>query len=364
VRLPSYQDLSREQDKINNLPLDGSYLVVGPPGTGKTVMALYRAQMLARKHAKLAILMHNRLLSQYTSDAAKKLGVDAYVDTFARWLFAFWLGQYRRRYPQLRKYIPDWERILVLLNEDPPARGILPYLIVDEGQDIAPGFYLAAQYLSKHLTVFADENQRITDQHSQLSDIRSYSGLTSTHKLTRNYRNTREIAELASCFYTGLSTGVADLPARSGDVPVLKRHANVDRAADFITKYEKTRSDQDIGVLVPDIRTRGVLADKLKGKTRRKVEVFVGGQGANAQQLSFGKPGIKLLCYASAKGLEFDAVFLPELQNFRTDPSLPEFKMMMYVLCSRARENLFLMYSGNGEPRVVSALPKQHLDIR
>jgi Cdc6-like AAA superfamily ATPase len=66
MKLPSYQDLSKEQDRINNLPLEGSYLVTGPPGTGKTVMALYRAQMLSKRNAKAQLLMYSRLLSQYT----------------------------------------------------------------------------------------------------------------------------------------------------------------------------------------------------------------------------------------------------------------------------------------------------------
>ena len=45
VRLPSYEDLSKEQDDGQPTAIrDGDYVVAGPPGTGKTVIALYRAQ--------------------------------------------------------------------------------------------------------------------------------------------------------------------------------------------------------------------------------------------------------------------------------------------------------------------------------
>jgi superfamily I DNA/RNA helicase len=364
MRLPAYQDLSREQDKINNLPLNGSYLVVGPPGTGKTVMALYRASMLAEKGEPLQILMHSRLLSQYTSDAAEELSVQAHVETFSRWLFRFWLQHYNKRYPQVRKYVADWNEILKQLNQNPPPKSQIPHLVVDEGQDIAPGFYLVAQHVAKRMTVFADENQRISDDNSALSDIRCYSGLTATHKLTRNYRNTKEIADLARHFYTGLQTGIAESPERSGEIPRLLHHPTPEKSAEFILRYEKNHRDKDIGVLVPDIKTRNQLRKLLEGKTVHPLEVFVGGQGSDAEPLSFGAPGIKLLCYASAKGLEFDAVFLPELQNFRTDPRTPDFKMMMYVLVSRARDDLFLMYSGEGEAAAVAALPKETLRTR
>jgi superfamily I DNA/RNA helicase len=364
MRLPSYQDLSKEQDGINHLPLDGSYLVVGPPGTGKTVMALYRATMLAKKKEKLSVLMHSRLLKQYTLDAAEELDVDAHVDTLARWLYQFWFAQYNRPYPQERKYVPDWSKILEKVNTEPPQKSQLTHLIVDEGQDMPPRFYLVAQHLAKRLTVFADENQRISDNNSTLKDIAAYSGLASTHKLTRNYRNTREIAELASTFYTGLATGIAELPERSGELPVLIGHADVGKACQFIARYERAHRDKDIGVLVPDIKTRNKIAKGLEGLTAKPAEVFVGGKGSAAAVLGFGDPGIKLLCYASAKGIEFDTVFLPELQSYTTDPALPEFKMMMYVLISRARDSLFFMHSGEGEPPAIKALPPTLLDKR
>ena len=48
MKLPSSTDLSEEQNEIYWQPLDSRMLVTGPPGTGKTVMALYRGQMVAK----------------------------------------------------------------------------------------------------------------------------------------------------------------------------------------------------------------------------------------------------------------------------------------------------------------------------
>jgi superfamily I DNA/RNA helicase len=364
VKLPSYQDLSKEQDKINDLPLDESYLIVGPPGTGKTVMALYRAKMLTSQQKAVSVLMHSRLLSQYTGDAAEELGVDGSVTTFHRWFYGFWLGAFRQRYPQIAKFDPDWEIILQQLNLKPPSQGSLEHLLVDEAQDMAPGFYLIARRISRAITAFADENQRLRPTNSTLDQIKAYAGLDKIHRLTRNYRNTKEIAALAAHFFTGLRSGIAEPPTRGGNIPVMTHHKSIDEWAEFVVRYEKAHNDLDIGILVPDMRTRSALARVLEGRTKIAVQVFKGGKGARAEELDFGEPGIKLLCYASAKGLEFDTVFLPELQACTLDIASPEFKMLFYVLISRARTELFLSYSGAGEPQILKAFPKGLLEWR
>jgi len=72
VRLPDYSDLSEEQDSIYlDAPMDGTVFVTGPPGTGKTVIAFYRADVLAEKDPdSVTVAMYNRVLNQYTKNAA------------------------------------------------------------------------------------------------------------------------------------------------------------------------------------------------------------------------------------------------------------------------------------------------------
>lgn len=50
IRLPAWNELSKdEQVPILNLPLDKNCVVLGPPGSGKTVLALHRAARLKMK---------------------------------------------------------------------------------------------------------------------------------------------------------------------------------------------------------------------------------------------------------------------------------------------------------------------------
>ena len=85
--LPTYQALSHEQQDVYELPVDGTYLVSGPPGTGKTVMALYRAQQHLQRRRKVVLLSFSRLLNDYMGDEARRLGLtETHVKTYTLWL--------------------------------------------------------------------------------------------------------------------------------------------------------------------------------------------------------------------------------------------------------------------------------------
>ena len=259
----------------------------------------------------------------------------------------------------------------------PPPRARLPYLIIDEGQDLPEGFYPIANMLSSNLTVLADENQRLTDQNSTLEKMRSVVGDGKHHhQLTKNYRNTREIAELAAHFYTGLSTGKPEPPTRTGDRPTMSHVSGLQDSIRRIATYVANNRDKQVGVLVQTGRRREDIVTKLKaelhsvatggkaGWVDRAVQTYEGGQGRKAAELRFDEPGVMVIAFPSAKGLEFDTVFLPEVQDLRGDPSGPELRMTLYVMLSRARDQLFLTYSGDKAAPTVAMFPSDLMEWR
>lgn len=60
--LPGIQDLNKDQDAALALPLEGQHLIIGGPGTGKSVVALLRARRLAQDQKRYRILVYNHLL--------------------------------------------------------------------------------------------------------------------------------------------------------------------------------------------------------------------------------------------------------------------------------------------------------------
>ena len=359
MRLPAYQQLSKEQDEINNLPLDGSYLVVGPPGTGKSVMALYRAQLYKRLGRPVRLIVHSRLLSQYTERATDELEIDAVVQTFHSWWTGFYRSVYKRPPPQTEPYVFDWQTILVEVAEDPPQADSIPYLIIDEGQDLPKEFYVVARHLAENMTVFADDNQIVTTNNATIEEIRRYGRFgSSTHELTRNYRNTKQVAALASHFQQHENlTGAALPPTRSGPTPVAFTHQTLNEAVQQIARFERANSDLEVGVFVPTRRLQTQFLNRLEGKTSNPVQAYIGGKGRNAAQVDFAAPGIKVICFPSVKGLEFDAVFIPQLQS--TTGTGPSIEMTLYVLFSRARTHLFLAHEGDRTSAVMDLLPRE-----
>ena len=75
------------------------------------------------------------------------------------------------------------------------------------------------------------------------------------------------------------------------------------------------------------------------------------------QDLDFSEPVVKICTFHSAKGLEFEVVFICGLEEFRVnepvDTSSPEFQQLLdqerkllYVGMTRARKMLYITYSG------------------
>lgn len=367
LRLPDFNELSAEQDDILDLPLDSSVIVTGPPGTGKTIIAIWRAYMLHKTGRSTLLLMFGKLLSGYTRAAVNQSGIDGIVSTYHSWFPAFFREAYGQAPPKIDQWRYDWQKCKEILISNPPPPKMKRHIIVDEGQDMPPDFYLVLRLISDSMTILADENQRITTDQSTIRDIKVATGIREVRNLTVNFRNTRQIAEVSAHFFTGLPTGRPALPPleRAGERPALSAFKNLNDSINRIVTYERNFRDRTIGVLVPYAAQVKSFHNRLSGKTANPVQVYLSGYGAKKlPAVDFADPGVKVVSWASAKGLEFDSVILPELQAYRGDAGLDQFKMQMYVLTSRARQDLFLHYSGEGEPAMLSSMPMNLLEDR
>jgi superfamily I DNA/RNA helicase len=360
--LPSYRDLSKDQDSIYNLPASGNYLVVGPPGSGKTVVAVYRSWMYQRENIESKFLVYNKTLNQYLEAALATLNLSEQTSTFHKWFYTWYQDQFHVTPPEKERFIFDWNEIYRQLGTKNKYTKF-SHLIIDEGQDFPKEFYMVLPLLVENLTVFADENQRIYENNSTVEEIRTVLGLKKILYLKKNFRNSRPIAEFSSCFYAGLQSGIPDLPDRLGNRPtVILTKGNYFQIT-TILNYSKNNPKKNIGIFLPtkDMATRmhRALAPYLPGKT----QMYLSGE-AGFRKIDFTTPGVKIFTYQSAKGLEFDTVFLPYLETRRTDMNPENEKMRYYVLCSRAKDDLFLLTSGKTVPCLLESVPPNLYTIK
>lgn len=379
MRFPKITELDREQELIyEGAPRDGTILIIGPPGTGKTVIAFHRADYLAKLGQVPRVIMFNKVLRQFASDRGD-LACSVVVQTINQWLFAWWKSNMQTaRLPCVGndKWYHDWPAIQLSLMQKmfEKSAGLhrvgWGHLLIDEGQDMPPGMYGALNALMHVLnatgtvaptaiTVFADDNQRLQPgRNSTVEQIRQALGLHEGDKnvftLRRNYRNTLEIARFAARFYVGLPSGIPDLPEdKRGALPTVflgqaeTEDLNLSLFAQRIANFAKARG-QEVGVFVPNNRVRKKMVNRIVARVGDSIKVqsyASGDPGEEAEALKFDEGGyITVLNYASAKGLEFETVFVidPMRCSSGSGASL-DLKMALYVLCSRGRSGLTVM---------------------
>lgn len=267
----------------------------------------------------------------------------------------------------------DWERMLDQYLELEEEKQIdWGHLIIDEAQDFPPEMFKFLRAAGRCLenggmTILADENQRLFEgKNASLEEIRQNLKIKETQefRLTQNFRNTLPIALLARHFYVGLATGTPELPERNGSKPKLIATNTQEKQLEYIQNFLQMRGAQEVAIVVDNDQDRVFYLNNLKmALPNYKVQHYSSADPSTSEYLDFDEQGvITVLNRRSCKGLEFDTVFIPDLQNFSfSDTELTNFKMNMYVLCSRARSELVLIYRENPlqQARILELLPNK-----
>ncbi|MFE3180119.1 AAA family ATPase [Streptomyces violascens] len=347
----TYLDLSEEQqDLLRDLPFEGHHLVTGPPGSGKSVLAAQRAGLLALTGVRVHLLTRSNLLRQTLAAHG-----DVEISTVHAWVHAWHRARTGEGAPQAAEDWFDWSELFALAAVEEPAEPFA--VVVDEGQDLPRSFYRLCRLLGVPVTVFADECQRITDTQSTLDEISTALRDCARHELTTGHRTTRPVAALAARFHTGATPPPP--PSRTGPVPRLWRYADQRALVAQLVAHAEQHPQRTIGVVLRTTRQQLALHEHLeRAAPRLRSQVYVGAAAEGRHRtLDLSRPGIRVISRASAKGLEFDSVFVPDVHTDSGDPGAAALRMTYYVLLTRAREEVHLGYEGDREPPPVAGIP-------
>lgn len=379
--LPGIDELSKDQDEALALPLEGQHLIIGGPGTGKSVVALLRARRLAGAGKRYGVLVYNRLL-----DRSNRHLFGTETPLRAR----TWEGWFRDRYKRyFNRPVPtkppqnphssyraiDWDAVESeegLINTEELPLGEGHFLLIDEGQDMPPQFYSTlAGWGLENFYVVADQNQQLEpDKCSSRQDIENALAIDThnTLELVANYRNTRPIAQLAQHFYP------ADPASPRPKLPDQKAAATIPEIWGYGAPDQPTLSEiagqilqlsdrfpkKLIGLLTPDNSVREKFITALSQANPRldndkpPVQTFVSGQEV---ALDFGLGGVMVVNAQSCKGLEFDIAILADIDLHKPKQDVHTLKSRFYVMVARGREQVIFLRTGTICPVVEGLLP-------
>lgn len=362
MRLPTLAKLTPEQTSVfMNAPLS-SILVIGPPGTGKTSCALWKARIVSSPPYGLNVIVvtRNRLLAALASHISQDHGGAPVESSTMHKLLAkdFHARSFGASIPKVEEYVYNWDQIIAMYDAA-GAEPTVDHLIVDEGQNLPIKFFVwARRFLAKEMSVFADEDQTTDVGGSKLAEFKMV-GYTSAIPLTQNHRNRQEIADLVSCFHVkGVVPPAPAQRGKSNDVPQL---VGVSTWQDLATKVATRLQNQGVPIGVILYKQRHItevhgLLKKLLPDARVDSYTSEAPRGIE-QAIMMREKGITVISGESATGLEFDVVYLQDLGRSLPMTQEVDFRRL-YMLCSRARDTLILV---NGPtpltPAQLAALP-------
>jgi superfamily I DNA/RNA helicase len=307
-------ELDDYQVRIIRRSLQSSFIVKGCAGSGKTVLALWRAKELSEQgNNNYFVIVFTRALRQFIEDGIHTIGIKS------------------------SKVMYHWE----WKDKGMPSAD---YLIVDEVQDFNRSELLdLKQAAKKHLILFGDSAQQLYKDFKQdlmtMEEIQSLSNIP-MENLVLNHRLPRKIARIAENITTSLDPLTERCTKEGSSKPLIIKSASLEEQLDIIRQITEIQKFTDVGILFP--KNENVkFAKQYYDAQNWKVEAKIG-YGRNCMDLNFNSSNPKLMTCHSSKGLQFEAVFIPmcDEYNYKLNMRNP-----LYVAITRSYSDLYILYS-------------------
>jgi DNA helicase IV len=299
---------------------DRSFAVSGAAGTGKTLLAAWRAAELEQRGINYIVIVYTRLLKNFIADSTEETGIDS----------------------DKVYYYEEWERA-----NCPSA----DYVIADEVQDFAEGMLASIKRAAReHLIIFGDSAQQIYENAPfikgklyKIEEIAEMYNLAMLPPLIENYRLTKKVARVANYLWSRIDPFFVDWCVNEGDSkPKLVSCSSYENKIKFIINRIQKESLDDVGILFSrndEVESLSKSFNNLEIEHEKKI-----GFGNQASNVDFNSTLPKIMTMHSAKGLQFEAVFLPNY-SFRGDS--PKWKRTKYVALTRTYKHVYILYTGS-----------------
>ena len=360
------ESLTPEQRRIVTLPVRDNQLILGPAGSGKTVLLLHRADYLLRDlHIaphRLRVLVFTNVLKNYIRSGSQAINLpESIVQSFYSWVFE--LARERRvRFSREGSLANQCRNVLSAVLEYFQKNHVSPALdvaLVDEGQDLPLEAHRLLAMATCHVTVCADYEQRLYEHGTDLPEALAILGIRDgPAALAHNLRSSAAIKQLAASFLTQTerqrylaSEDKNSLPTTLR-IPLLFRSSSVreqwQRLA-AIVRHEIGRNAR-VGVLLP---SNDLVDEAYFHLSKQRVPV------QRITTADHGRPDFdelvpKVLTIFSAKGLSFDSVLVPCVTGAHYCRRPTAGDKLLFVACTRALDWVCLGTVVGQEPTILS----------
>ncbi len=340
-------ELDHEQGNVISLPPDGSYLVKGPPGSGKTNLLLLRANYVTlREHSNLVVVTFNRTLREFIQSGAQRYSFEPNRIVTVRQFFNELLKEANHSYEEAGDFGEMRRARLEAVQEIVANRGgaIFDVILLDEAQDYVSGEIEVFRSLCHDLFMVADSRQQIYPGDTDMGFLEDK--VDEQIELTRHYRNGLPICQVADGIggtfsrpYTAISpTCNYNSPDLQPSVEIFR--GNFDTQCEEIARrlqnQRRAYPEAVLGVICPRLSEVSRISEFLS-RTELADLVCVQTREDGYQPVDPSKP-IWVSTVHSAKGLEFRALHFASAEIVTHFGA--EQKRLTYTAVTRAKTAL------------------------
>lgn len=347
------KELDSDQRAVIALPPDGSFLVKGPPGSGKTNLLLLRANYLTiNEHPNLTVVVFNRTLREFIRAGAENYNFSPDRIVTLRQMLDTLLSEANVEHDVKEDFHADRVSRLAAVNDvfEMGREPIYDVILLDESQDYLADELRLFKRLSHHIFLVADSRQQIYAGGSKpdlMEDL-----VDKVLSLRYHYRNGQPICDVADAIGATFSMGYDPIgPTCNYNSPKLKPSVEV----------EQRDLDAQIGIIAERLKVQlrtypgellGVICPRNVDLKKIAVGLEAKGLGPDlcVQQRDEGYQPIEptksiwVSSVHSAKGLEFRAVHFACAEY--VSQFGPEQKRLAYTGVTRAKTSLSIFHDG------------------
>lgn len=316
------ESMDDEQLDLIGDTIDKSMIVAGCAGSGKSVIAMYKAQQILDSKGDVILIAYTKSLNRYM-----RQGKDNNLE-----------GRFYYHWQWVNQGMPQADYIIVDEIQDFEKEEIMQFINAAK-----KCFFFFGDTAQSIYRAFGKETLTI-DQISSMTGIK-------VSRLYNNYRLPKPIAKITQG-YLGLTENEDKVReyseslylSKESALPIFIECESKQEQIERIMSIINNNKYRNVGILVPE---NEMVLEIMTAFTIAKFACeFKYNAGYNDSQnkdtLNFKSECPKLMTYHSAKGLQFETVILPYYKGAENSDE----RKSLYVAMTRTYRNLYVLYSG------------------